>query len=152
MDTATPVGHRISRLGGLFEREDSAVHAKHYSAALSLDNGSIFLLGQAAVIAVADWPDDAGDMPAQILNGRQDVVGDLITHAVVRYRHGISAGANGPQLFLILEGERMMGVVPTQRGALLHVESILTSPVLREEDVLKSLDGKEVSLDDIVAM
>src|SRR5688572_3765320 len=115
-----PIGARIQKVLGILEREDKEILATFYNAVLVTDLG-IALLGQSAIVEISSVPEDAGDMPAQVLDGPDDLVDQRVTGAFTHHRSGAPrVGPSGPQLFLVLDHDRLMGVVPTQRGTLLH--------------------------------
>lgn len=151
MAATYPVGQRIKRISGLLERVDEYVESKHYSAVMELADGKVMLLGQNAIVELDDWPDDSVDMPMQVLDGNTNIQGCLISHIFILHKPGETLnGPNGPQLFLMLDYQRMMGVVPTQRGSVLHVETAMTSPLIRIQNTLAALNGEPLALDDLI--
>ena len=127
---------------GLLESEDEYIHARHYSAVISFHDGLVALLTQNDLVRLSEMPNDTEDLPSQFIDCRKDVTGGVITNAFRLHRPGARvSGANGPQLFLVLDSELMMGIVPTQRGRLLHVEPIMSYPLFRLESTLTTLEG-----------
>lgn len=160
MSPIYPIGQRIVRISGLLERVDERPHAKHYSAVMELTDGKIMLLAQNDLVELNDWPDDAAELPAQMVDGDENVEkrlisnaidGCLISNAFVLHRPAESvSGMNGPQLFLVLDYQHIMGIVPAQIGHILHIETALTCPLIRPDNTLVSLDGKPISLEDLI--
>jgi hypothetical protein len=151
LDARFAVGKRIVRVAGLLENEASNPHAKEFSLVLELDDAAILLMTPRLFARLSAWPDDVGDMPTQLLDDDTPIVGGLVTHALMRH-HPQADHPIDDQLFLVVDGTRLVAVLPTAQGSVLHVEPILSSPLLGRRDTLMSLDGTPLSLDDIVLL
>jgi hypothetical protein len=146
-----PIGARIKNIAGVLEQRDSwAPYAMHYLAIIELDNGTVAYLGENGIARLYDIPDDIADLPAQVLDGDGDLTGCVITNVFICHRPDDSSGTNGSQLFVVLNNERLMGIMPTHRGALLHVEALVTSPLIRPDDKLLTITNKPVSIGELV--
>lgn len=151
MPSTFPVGEQIIQISGLLEREDDYIHAKHYTAVLTFADESVALLAQNSIVRIAKIPDDTCDLPAQFIDCKETVVNCTVTNAFVMHKPLKNPYAsNGPQLFLVLDQERMMGIVPTQRGSLLHIENIMSSPLFRAESRLTSPNGEPMTMEELV--
>jgi hypothetical protein len=147
-----PIGHRIMDVSGVAEQEDVNTQAKHWLGVLRLDDGAVALLAQNGVARMFDIPSDTRDIPANIIDGG-DVNGNLISNVIIRKeREGQVKGPASRQLFLILDHERIMGILPSQQGAILHIESVLSSPLLRGDDHLVTITNKCITMDEIVGI
>jgi hypothetical protein len=146
-----PINKRIRKLAGLLEREDDYIHAKHYSAVIFFEDGAIALLARHNVAQMVEAPNDTEDLPAQFVDCKEDVTGSLITNAFMLHTPGEKvSGINGPQLFLVLDRELMLGMVATQRGTLLHVEPIMSSPLFRQYTELTTLENAPITMEELM--
>jgi hypothetical protein len=148
-----PISQRVRRLAGLLEREDNYIDAKYYSAVIFFEEGPIALLTQSNVARMDEAPDDTVDLPSQFIDCKEDVTGSLVTNAFILHVPGERvSGRNGPQLFLVLDRERMLGLVPTQRGSVLHVEPIISSPLFRHYTTLTTLEDKPITMEELMGL
>lgn len=131
------LGRKIVRIGGLLEASSEAPPMKEYSALIGFEDGSIVVLGSKGLFDLPNWPDDADDMPTQSVDDDGEIVGSVVTNAFTRIRSGIE-----PQQFLVLDGRRLLGLVPTQLG----------TPLVGRNDELLSLDGQQIPFDDLVIL
>jgi hypothetical protein len=123
---------------------------RDYVTLLEFDDGSIAELHEGDIERVASWPASATDMPVQTVDGEPRVLGRTVTGAVLRKARQDIGRAGQAQLFLVLDGEALLGLVPTKLGTVLHTEPLLTSPLIRRHHELEALTGETVSLDDLV--
>lgn len=136
---------------GLLERENRSIDAKYYSAIILFEDETVALLTQNDITQMDEKPDDAGEPPIQFADGKEDVIGCLITNAFVLHNPAEKlSGINGPQLFLVLDSERMMGIVPAQRGTYLLVETRMSSPLFRHYTTLTTLDNKAITMEELM--
>jgi hypothetical protein len=139
------------RIAGLLEHEAPNTHAKDFSAVIELDDSTILLMTAHLFVRVPAWPDDADDMPTRLMDDHTPLIGCLITNALMRRRSQASYPVED-QLFLVIDGTRLVAVLPTAQGSVLHVEPVLSSPLLGRGDELMSLDGSPMSIDDLVLL
>ncbi|HEX3965762.1 MAG TPA: hypothetical protein VHZ03_55495 [Trebonia sp.] len=145
------VGERIRKIAGVVEREDENIHARYYSAIIELESVMVAYLAPNAVARLRGVPDDVEGLPVQMPDGERDLTGSAISGSFIHHRPGEdNAGVNGPQLFLVLDHDWLMGMIPTQRGTVLHAEPVLTSPLLRHGDWLVTQDNKPAALDELL--
>lgn len=146
---AALIGKRIRRVAGLLESEQDRPPIRTYTALLELEGGLMATLSQSGAAPLVAWPASSSELPTQILDGGK-VEGSTISGAIVRYRTDSTRVTDQIQFLLLLDGWRIMGLVPTQLGTVLHVEAALSSPMLRREDLLVRTDGAPTTLDDLL--
>lgn len=139
-------GRRIERVAGLLESTTMKPPIKRYTAVLGFDDGTIILLTPSDFAQVKSWPEGLREMPMQVLDGHETIVGERIKLAC--YLHPRMNPAR--QLFFATTSGRFVGVVNTARGTVMHVESILAAPSLRGDPELTDVSGRAVSIDDLV--
>lgn len=148
-----PVGLKIERTGGVFEDEQRKPLEPQYSFVMELSGGVVVLLRPDSISELAAWPSVVGDMPSQSIDYDGQIEGRVISNAFYRCARSESErSANKDQLFLVLDGQWIAGVVPTQNGSTLHSEPLLTSPLFRAHDEFKSLNGNPITLDEMVGL
>ena len=151
MSPIFPIDQSIKKVTGLLEREDDYIHAKYYSAVIMFEGGDIALMAQNNIVRLDQAPDDTVDLPIQAVDCTENLVGSLVTNAFVLHKPGeTSSGARGPQLYLVLDRERMLGVVPTQKGSVLHIEPIMSSPLFRIESTLTTLENESTTMEEMI--
>lgn len=100
------------------------------------------------------WPEDVVEMPHYSVRNDHVCVGSQITNAFVNKTPlssmGEKKGGCGGQLFLVLDGRRLFGLVANQAGSMLLFEPLLTSPLVKQGDDLMGLGGGKISLDELV--
>ncbi|HVF03198.1 MAG TPA: hypothetical protein VNA20_00015 [Frankiaceae bacterium] len=151
MEASYPVGKRIVRVAGLLEHEAPHTHAKDFSMVLELDDAAILLVTPRLFARLPAWPDEVDEMPTRLMDDGAPIIGGLITSALMRHRPQVDYPVDD-QLFFVIDGTRLVAVLPTAQGSVLHVEPILSSPLLGRRDALTSLDGAALSIDDLVLL
>jgi hypothetical protein len=145
-------GVTIRRVAGVLDRSTERPRIDYYAAVVEAADDRVWILTPSDLAQLHEWPDDAQDMPVQILGGPPDAIGQRITNVVVvAYSAGQLMGAPHDQIFLVLDDARVMGVVPTQRGWVLHVEPVLTSPMFHHV-AMKTLDGRSITVDELLGI
>lgn len=151
MNDPFPLGKTITEVGGLLTGIDPDTRARRYLALLAFSDGSFAELGEERVASLDSWPGGASNVPVQALGRDGRITGRQITNAFVRLVNPDADRQPPPQLFLVLDGEDLLGLVPLSgNGNSLHIEPVLTSPLLRRQDLLESLRGQTLTLDDLV--
>jgi hypothetical protein len=148
MNEVFPVGRSIVRVGG----KQVALREKplivDYIVFLAFSDGAVAKLDGGSVEELPSWPEDATEVPIQAPDGVARLAGRRVTAVVMR---GVQGGdVEAPRLLLVLDGEAVLAVVPTQQGTVLHTEALLTCPLLTSEHELVSLGGRAVTIDDLV--
>jgi hypothetical protein len=146
--TSYPVGRRIQRVGGLLESVQAQPRIEGYTAILQFDDSSVVLLAQSDFVPIESWPTEDVPLPIQFIDGPERVEGDIVT-SLFRTR---SSGGSSPQLFFLLETMRIMGLVNSQRGSVLHIESAFTAPILHGNPELWAIDGSGLTLDTLLSL
>jgi len=152
MSPPFPIGLSIVEVGGILENYRTPLEPQ-YSIVLRLSSGAIAQVRQSDISELLSWPEAIQEMPSQFVAFDGELVGSVVSNAFLRRsKTGLERSADDSQLFLVLGGQWIMGVLPTQRGTRLHVEALLTSPLFRAEDQFIGLDGQSVSLSDMVGL
>jgi len=145
-----PNGSVILRLGGQLVARRERPRQDEYVAFLGFGDGRIAELTESTIVEIPTWPTDVCDPPLQAPTGDARVVGRTVTGAFIREAREDLGRAGRSQLFLVLDGEALFGLVPTKLGSRLHVEPLLTSPLVRHDHNLLLRDGTSVSIDELV--
>jgi hypothetical protein len=150
MDAYPPLQRTIVRVGGVLEALHTKPQISEYVGFLEFDDGSIAELREGSLELVSSWPEQLDEIPIQSLARDARLAGRTVTNVIIREARNDVGRDGKPQLFLILDGELLFGLVPTQLGTVLHVEPLLTSPLITRRYSLTTLSGEPVSLADLV--
>jgi len=148
-----PKGEVIDQIGGLLEEQLNLPPQNFYSLAIRFRSNRVTLLYPNHSVEVPSWPNDTVTIPSYGVDGDHRCVGAEVTNAFIRKSTlgGIFDQCN-PQLFLVLDGRGLFGLVQNQMGSMLFFEPLLTSSLLNRGDDLTEMDGKKISLDQLVIL
>lgn len=142
----TLVGRRLVRCEGLLESSRIDPPIRGYTAVIELDNGQVVLLSQSDYALIDEWPSDSTEIPLQSIDVPVDLIGTMIT-AVFR---SSTRQFEGEQLWVLLDGQYVLGLANTQQGTKLHAEPVVTAPFMRQGLRLRDLGGNEITLDSLL--
>ena len=141
--TTFPIGHRIERVGGLAVGVNPETEATKYVGLLGLEDGSAAGLHVDHVERFAQWPHEGTDMPLHPPGCEAELLGAEVTNGI---RRELSGSLVDHQVFLILNGSQLFGLLPDcGGGTLLHLGALASASFLEQSERLTLFTGEELT-------